>query len=315
MIAIGCFVQWFEIEMIEEYVHSLRKATDKHRAKVIIDMVLCTNQDLEVIQDTSLMHYIENKFRDLCHMLNIQNYKINFDIRNDLYTIADYRREFNEKYCTEVDVLMWGESDMLVPSQAIETILLLQEASKKLNPKWLAFFATCKMWDDTWKLLEHPKLTNLPTAPYEWYGTRAYMEYDKMEEINSDVISPDIRTTYNYKFNGCGLVISSELVKSGANIPKSVFFTHEDTGFMNFIQFLFGNNQIPFYIIKNILLVHNREHRRKRMYVQDEEGTTLGEKRKSNDWYKLASEYSKFNSYNFNKQIKSYSWEDVWKQG
>ena len=30
-----------------------------------------------------------------------------------VYTIADYRRDFNDKYCTEVDVLMWGESDAL----------------------------------------------------------------------------------------------------------------------------------------------------------------------------------------------------------
>jgi hypothetical protein len=38
-------------------------------------------------------------------------------ITKSLVTIADYRREFNEKYCNDVDVLVWGESDMLVPKQ------------------------------------------------------------------------------------------------------------------------------------------------------------------------------------------------------
>ena len=32
-----------------------------------------------------------------------------------------------------------------------------------------------------------------------------------------------------HKFNGCGLVISSEVIKSGANIPRGMFFVHEDT--------------------------------------------------------------------------------------
>ena len=45
-----------------------------------------------------------------------------YDITNRLYTIADYRREFNDKYCDEVDVLMWGESDSLLPKQTFEIL-------------------------------------------------------------------------------------------------------------------------------------------------------------------------------------------------
>lgn len=169
------------------------------------------------------------------------------------------------------------------------------------------------MWDDSWKPLEHPKLTDLPRDPHAWYGTRCYMGYDKMEEINSNVESPMIEATYDYKFNGCGLIMSSDLVKSGVNIPKSTFFTHEDTAIMNKMLLMFGNNQIPLYIVKNILLVHNREHPRKRSYVDKEVGLDINAQRKSNDWYKIASEYSKYNAYNFMKQTKTYKWTDVWK--
>ena len=202
---------------------------------------------------------------------------------------------------------------MLVPSQAMESIISLHEAVKDKTPKWVGFFSTCKMWDDSWKPLEHPELTDLPRDPHAWYGTRCYMDYDKMEEINSDVESPHIESTYDYKFNGCGLVISSEIIRSGVNIPKSVFFTHEDTAFMNKMLTIFGNNQIPLYIVKNILLVHNREHPRKRKYVVGEDGKDINEQRKSTDWYPKASEYSKYNAYNFMKQTKTYKWEDVWK--
>ena len=311
MIAAGCLVQWYEIDMFEEYVDSLKISIGNQKDKVLIDLCLVTNQDLE--KSTKDLYDIKKEFIRVCDSLENDGYELDYDITQDLYTIADYRRDFNEKYCELVDVLFWGESDMLVPSQAMETILSLHEAVKDQTPKWVGFFSTCKMWDDSWKPLEHPKLTDLPRDAHAWYGTRCYMDYNKMEEINSDVESPHIESTYNYKFNGCGLVISSEIIRSGVNIPKSVFFTHEDTAFMNKMLTIFGNNQIPLYIVKNILLVHNREHPRKRKYVVGEDGKDINEQRKSNDWYPKASEYSKYNAYNFMKQTKTYKWKDVWK--
>lgn len=313
MVAAGCLVQWYEVDMFEEYLDSLTKSIVT-KEKVLIDMCLVTNQDLEKVSDeVDMLTYIMEKYVRVCNQYKLQGYQIKYEVRDDLYTIADYRRDFNEKYCELADILFWGESDMLVPSQAMETILSLHEAVKEQTPKWVGFFSTCKMWDDSWKPLEHPKLTDLPRDPHAWYGTRCYMDYDKMEDINSDVESPHIESTYNYKFNGCGLVMSSEIIKSGVNIPKSVFFTHEDTAFMNKMLTIFGNNQIPLYIVKNILLVHNREHPRKRKYVVSEDGKDINEQRKSNDWYPKASEYSKYNAYNFMKQTKTYKWEDVWK--
>ncbi len=313
MVAAGCLVQWYEVDMFEEYLDSLTKSIVT-KEKVLIDMCLVTNQDLEKVSDeVDMLTYIMEKYVRVCNQYKLQGYQIKYEVRDDLYTIADYRRDFNEKYCELADILFWGESDMLVPSQGMETILSLHEAVKEQTPKWVGFFSTCKMWDDSWKPLEHPKLTDLPRDPHAWYGTRCYMDYDKMEEINSDVESPHIESTYNYKFNGCGLVMSSEIIKSGVNIPKSVFFTHEDTAFMNKMLTIFGNNQIPLYIVKNILLVHNREHPRKRKYVVSEDGKDINEQRKSNDWYPKASEYSKYNAYNFMKQTKTYKWEDVWK--
>jgi len=312
MIATGCLVQWYEIDMFEEYVDSLKLSIGNQKDKVLIDLCLVTNQELE--KSTKDLYDIKKEFIRVCDSLKSDGYELDYDITEDLYTIADYRRDFNEKYCELVDVLFWGESDMLVPSQAIETMLSLHEAVKEQTPKYLGFFSTCKMWDDSWKPLEHPKLTDLPRDAHAWYGTRCYMDYDKMEEINSDTESPHIESTYNYKFNGCGLVMSSELVRSGVNIPKCVFFTHEDTALMNKMLTLFGNNQIPLYIVKNILLVHNREHPKKRLYVQDEVGDDINEQRKSNNWYKVASEMSKLNAYNFMKQGRNFNWKDVWKE-
>ena len=54
-----------------------------------------------------------------------------------------------------------------------------------------------------------------------------------MDSFNNKISELDITNVSPHKFNGCGLVISSEVIKSGVNIPKSVFFVHEDTAFMH----------------------------------------------------------------------------------
>ena len=71
----------------------------------------------------------------------------------------------------------------------------------------------------------------------------------------------------------------------------------DDTSMMQSCSQIMGEAYIQF-IVKNVLKVHNREHPKKRLYVNNEKGKDLTEQRKSNNWYKVASEYSKYNSYN-----------------
>ena len=73
------------------------------------------------------------------------------------------------------------------------------------------------------------------------------MNINEMNSFNDKVEDLDIRVLNQHKFNGCGLVISSEVIKAGVNIPRSVFFVHEDTSFMIVLQKLLG--LIPQYII------------------------------------------------------------------
>ena len=80
-------------------------------------------------------------------------------------------------------------------------------------------------------------------------------------------------------------------------------------------QKVLGN--IPQYIIKNILLVHNRNHPNKRMYIEGEQGidkTDPGAQRKVHGWYPIANKMCEENYRNlFNPNFKSWTWEDVWK--
>ena len=248
--ALGCLVQWYEIELIEEYIQSVKNTLNlvDNKENVIVHFTLVVNQDLEKLSDEITMSDIVDRFVKLVDDISLYT---DYDITNRLYTIADYRREFNDKYCDEVDVLMWGESDSLLPKQTFEILDNMHTSVKEKTPKYVSFFGTCKMWDD--------------------------------------------------------------LIKAGVNIPKSVFFIHEDTAFMLQLQKLFGG-QVPQYIIKNILLVHNRKHKKKRTYVLGEEkikAGDIGAARLEHDWYRKASDMCHHNTYNMFNQSKVYSWKDV----
>jgi len=326
--AIGCLIQWYEIELIEEYLQSVKNALDliDNKENVIVDLYFNCSQELEKIDEEQMtISEIKNKYKDILKKLfgdleyggyNIHSY-IN-DVSNSMYTIADYRRDFNDNYCIKVDVLMWGESDSLIPRQTFQILDNLHTSVKENTPKYVSFFGTCKMWDESWLPIEHTEFTDKPFVDGDtenWWSLRYNMNIDEMNSFNDKVEELDIKAINQYKFNGCGLVISSDLVKSGVNIPKSSFFIHEDTAFMLQLQRLFGG-EIPQYVIKNILLVHNRKHTKKRFYVKGELKTDdVSGGRLRHDWYKKASDMSHHNCYNMFNQSKTYTWGDVFKDG
>ena len=309
--AIGCLIQWYECDIIHEYIETLKEAIEEYNGEVLVDFTICLNQDLEQCTSNEQLKLCEAKIGN-----QILDIRFKTQITRDLITIADYRRQFNEKYCDKVDVLMWGESDALIPKQTFNILDNLHKVSlQNSNPKYLAFFSTCKMWDNTWKELEHPDFTDKPFKDLDfdnWWSHHYTTSKEEMNSINNKTEELDVRILPQHKFNGCGLVISSEVIKSGVNIPKSVFFTHEDTAFMYMTNKVLGN--IPQYIIKNILLVHNRHHPDKRKYVLNESGVNLKEQRLSNNWYNIASKMSQFNSANIFNNVPSYTWEDVFNQ-
>ena len=323
-IAIGCLIQWYEIELIEEYLQSVKNAVDiiDNKDKVVIDLYFNCSEELEKVDEKQTnISDIKQKYYDILKRLfgdfEYGGYNLKLftnEISNSIYTIADYRRDFNVKYCTKVDILMWGESDSLIPRQTFEILDNLHQGVKEKTPKYVSFFGTCKMWDDSWLPVEHNEFTDKPFVDGDtenWWSLRYNMNIDEMNSFNDKVEKLDVRTINNYKFNGCGLVISSDLVKSGVNIPESSFFIHEDTAFMFQLQRLFQGS-IPQYIIKNILLVHNRKHTKKRSYVKGELlSDDVSGGRLRHDWYKKASDMSHHNCYNMFNQSKTYNWEDV----
>jgi len=311
--AIGCLVQWYEIEILPEYIDSLLGAVNAYdKDKVLIDLKLVINQDLERLDNPDRLDYILSQFNQ--QLKRLEGYHSDAFVDKSLTTVADYRREFNTRYCELADVLIWGETDMLVPKQAFTALNNLHQNVN--TPKYLATFAICKMWDDSWKPLEHVEFTDKPFIDMDtenWWSLRYTMTKEEMNTFNDKVEELDLSVIHPHKYNGCGLIISSEVIKAGVNIPQSVFFIHEDTAFMLMTQKILGN--IPQYHFKNILVVHNRKHPNKRNYIAGEEGiskTDTGAQRRAHSWYQSANKLCEQNCYNlFNPTYKAYTWKDV----
>ena len=314
--AIGCLVQWYEIEIVGEYIESL-KQTLSHQddSNVIVDFTFNINQKLEKIDTTQAsLKELTDKFDNMVESLNYEN--INWRVNEDFITIADYRRWFNDYYCEKADVLVWGETDSLIPKQIFQVLDTLHQQVETQTPKYLATFGINKMWDDSWKVLEHPDFTDKPFISGDtenWWSIPYTMNLGEMNKFNDKVEDLDINIINPHKFNGCGLIISSEVIKAGVNIPKSSFFINEDSAFMWMTQKVLGN--IPQYHFKNILIVHNRKHPKKRSCILGESDVNyIDDNRKVNNWYNIANEFCKINNQNlFNPYFKFYTWEDVWK--
>ena len=321
-IAIGCLVQFYEIEIIEEYLKSLKLALNEieNPENVLVDICFNLNQGLEKIDSKQkTLQEIKQRFIDMIENGVFSDYwaktitKFNYDVEG-IYTIADYRRDFNNRYCDRVDVLMWGETDALIPHNAFQIIDNLHTQSVSAGiPKYVATFGICKMWDKSWEIAEHDEFTVKPFIENDyknWWSLKYTMSIDEMNKFNYKVEDLKVITAPELKFNGCGLVISSDIIKSGVNIPKSVFFVHEDTAFMLLLKKVLN---VPQYIIKNVLIVHNRNHPKKRSYVKEKQDRTLNLTRRTNPWYVHANKMCEHNTYNLFNQSKIYTWDDVWR--
>ena len=119
-IAIGCLVQFYEIDIVKDYLLSVKYSLDEieNKEDVIIDICFNMNQGLEKVDEKKTsMGELRDRFRDILKDVFGYQHQFmdcgenNYDLRltehsESIYTIADYRREFNDEYCDKVDVLI-----------------------------------------------------------------------------------------------------------------------------------------------------------------------------------------------------------------
>tara|TARA_Y100000034_G_scaffold134743_1_gene204054 strand:- start:1012 stop:1872 length:861 start_codon:yes stop_codon:yes gene_type:complete len=239
---------------------------------------------------------------------------------DEFYNVGPYRRDLNYKYCTITDFVIWGETDCLLPKQTFEAIEQISKYAEGVGVhRYCVTFATRKMWDKSWEVLEHTDFKyseyHEMHEPEKWKNDKSSiwytMSWEEMEDINKKAMEFDLSGINYPRFDGSGLVISSQLIQNGINLPHACWMVGEDTSFQEMIKKVMGDQYMQ-YIVNNILKVHNRVHPLKREYVKGESHLpNVKEKRKSNKVYKEIEKMMQHNLSNLGTlQTKFYGRDD-----
>jgi len=277
---IGTHVMWFEIEMYEDFIDGLVNLLEMVEDKTAVIVDLCFNllQHFEKIDtDKIKKHELVIKFKKGVSKLEQMGFVVNYEIKDgdEFYFHADYRRDLNYNYCKKVDYVMWGETDSFFPREAFQVIETLSEYTKEQNlHRYLLSFSDRKMWDSSWDSLvhvdyEHLEFIDDDKGHLNPNQAKSPMSIEKMNEINAKVDEFDLTYITKPKISGACLVLSSDLIKSGVNIPSCLLY-NDDEGLSIMCEKLMGEKFIQF-ICKNILHVHARRHPDKRLYVKGED--------------------------------------------
>jgi len=296
---IGTNVMWFEIEMYEDFIKGLVNLlnTDiENKENVIIDLCLNLSQHLEKLDTDKITEdeIIEKFYKGREKILQL-GYEVNtFQVEKDeFYFHADYRRDLNYNYCNKVDYVMWGETDSFFPKEAFEALENLSNYTNQEGiHKYIACFADRKMWDSSWDDTVHTDYVDIEFVDDDKQHlnlnqSKSQLPIETMNEINSTIDELDIRVISYPKLDGSCLVISSDLIKFGVNIPSCMIY-NDDHGLSIMSQKLMGQNYKQF-VFKNLLKVHARRHPRKRLYVLEENNPNSFGDRKNNKFNEFKS--------------------------
>ena len=276
---IGTHVMWFEIEMYADFIDGMVNLleTVENKENVTIDLCLNLLQHFEKVDtDKIKKHELVIKFNKGVATLEQMGFWVNHEIKDgdEFYFHADYRRDLNYYYCKKVDYVMWGETDSLFPREAFDVIETLANYTDEQNiHRYLLSFSDRKMWDASWDPLVHVDYRDIEFIDDDEghlnpNQAKSPMSVEKMNEINAKTEEFQFGYIQQPKISGACLVLSSDLIKSGVNIPPCMLY-NDDEGLSIMSHKLLGENYLQF-VCENILHVHARRHPQKRMYVKDE---------------------------------------------
>ena len=291
---IGTHVMWFEIEMYNDFINGMVNLLETVENKENVTIDLCFNmlQHFEKVDwDKIKKHELMIKFKKGVATLESMGYIVNQEIKDgdEFYFHADYRRDLNYNYCKKVDYVVWGETDSFFPREAFQVIEALSRYTdeQKIH-RYLLSFSDRKMWDSSWDPLVHVDYREVEFIDDDKghlnpNQAKSPMAIDVMNEINAKANGEfDFGMIRQPKISGACLVLSSDLIKSGVNIPPCLLY-NDDEGLSIMAYKLMNQNYIQF-VCENVLHVHARRHPKKRMYVLNEDNPHSFINQKNNDF-------------------------------
>ena len=278
---IGTNIMWFEIQMYKDFIDGLVNLLDtniENKDNVCIDLCLNLSQHLEKLDTEQITEEeIIDKFYKGVDRIKALGYEVNtFQVEKDeFYFHADYRRDLNYNYCKKVDYVMWGETDSFFPKEAFWGLESLSQYTDNQNiHRYIACFGDRKMWDSSWDATIHNNYVDVKFVDDDKQHlnldqAKSPLPIETMNKINENVEELDIGMIQYPKLDGSCLVLSSDLIKYGVNIPSCMIY-NDDHGLSIMSEKLLGKEYKQF-VFKNLLKVHARRHPNKRLYVMEED--------------------------------------------
>ena len=290
---IGTHVMFFEIEMYKDFIDGLVNLleTVENKDNVTIDLCFNMSEKIEKIDyDKISKDELLGKFyAGVNRIIELGYVNVHTGIveTDELYFHADYRRDLNYNYCKKVDYVMWGETDSFFPKEAFDVIETLSKYTTEQNiHRYLLSFSDRKMWDASWDPLvhvdyEHLEFIDDDEGHLNLNQAKSPLPIETMNEINAKAEEFNFTYITRPKISGSCLVISTDLIKFGVNVPLCLLY-NDDEGLSVMCEKLMGQNFIQF-VCKNVLHVHARRHPQKRLYIRGEDNpySFIGEKNKN----------------------------------
>ena len=289
---IGTNIMWFEIEMYKEFIDGLVNLLDtniENKENITIDLCLNLSQHLEKLDTDKITEdRIITMFQAGVSRIEDLGYEVNtFQVEKDeFYFHTDYRRDLNYNYCKKVDYVLWGETDSFFPKQALRGLESLSQYTDEMGVhKYIACFGDRKMWDSSWDATIHNDYVDVKFVDDDKQHlnldqAKSPLPIETMNKINENVEELDIGMIQYPKLDGSCLVLSSDLIKYGVNIPSCMIY-NDDHGLSIMSEKLLGKEYKQF-VFKNLLKVHARRHPNKRLYVMEEDNPNSFGNKKNN---------------------------------
>jgi hypothetical protein len=253
--------------MINELLDSLQPAINFIDSNTIVDVKLCFNSQTYVeapdVEDVSSLF---NEF--ISHPILAGAEIIYKTMDDDFYNIGDWRRE---NYGNEYDFYVWGESDSLVPDDYFFNLASLCRSDIKFP--YIVTYSQRKMWDSTWREVEHDLLKFIPYETFETETPSPLMagHYISSEQLNTfnGIFDPIVRKLNSIKIDGNMTAFSK-----GINmplLPENLHFAREDYAAQIWCQ----HHNIPQYHFPLKLKGHNFKHPNKRKQTKSSRGEEL----------------------------------------
>lgn len=308
----GTLIQGYEVEMLDEHLESCKQMLVgiDNPENVRFDFVIGMQEYVEKYDDKSdLWARINRKLGKFRASVGAKALFRAVADDDEFYNVARYRRDLCYNFAEKADFICWGETDSLWPDKTLHIIESLHAEVKNSTPKYLLTFAYRRNWDTSWDETVHPMYKDIPFVDTDEFtlhneaSEKAYMTLSRMNEINAIPIEEVVVEAFSEpKADGSCLVMTSDLIKSGVNIPHALIHNGEDESLCRMAKLVMGDSFVQYHIA-NILRVHNRRHPHKRTGLVGEDNPRGFCDDRKGKWWNVLERSSKFNLENLRRQV------------